>query len=299
MPRALIPSNRIVCFLAIISILAVSTIPVSGQQSPKGSVTAHPRQIILPPKVVAGAPAMLAVLDSRGRLMAKVEVEISGGQKVTTDMTGRALFNATSQPGPLVAKIASRGITSSTSVVLPQNSSTTGSAGAVSVISFPHVLTQHDRFALEGTGFRSGADSNRVLLNGESCLVIASSPVSLVALPNPRGPIGNVQLKVIAGEADAGSFPVSVVALEFSGPGNAVTAGSTGKLILRARGTTLPLAVEVRNGSPRVIRLTQGNVQRIETSGGDENIAPIEVNFTTDGNYSVTARLIAAAERGK
>jgi hypothetical protein len=124
--------------------------------------------------------------------------------------------------------------------------------------------------------------------------VIASSPVSLVVLPGPRGLIGDAQLKVAAGGSDAGLFPVSVVALEFSGPSNAVDAGSTGKLILRARGTTLPLTVEVRNGSPRVIRLAQGNVQRLKTSGGDENIAPIEVNFVTGGNYFVSARLIGA-----
>jgi hypothetical protein len=35
-------------------------------------------------------------------------------------------------------------------------------------------------------------------------------------------------------------------------------------------------------------------VQRVKTSGGDQNIAPVEVQFVTDGNYLVLARLISA-----
>jgi hypothetical protein len=286
-------------FFLLISMLSVFNFVEAAQQPTKLRAVAVPRQIILPPKVIAGAPAMLAVLDSRGRLMPKVEVELSDGQKVTTDVAGRALFNAASQPGPMVAKIEGRAITFSTSVISPENIRPREFSGTVTVSSYPHALTLQDRFVLEGTGFRSEADSNHISLNGDPCLVIASSPVSLVALPGPRGLIGDAQLTVVAGGTKAGSFPVSVVALEFSGPGNAVDAGSTGKLILRARGTTLPLIVEVRNGSPGVIRLTQGNVQRIKTSGGEENIAPIEVNFVTDGNYSVTARLISAENRRK
>jgi hypothetical protein len=84
------------------------------------------------------------------------------------------------------------------------------------------------------------------------------------------------------------------VLLEFSGPAEAVNAGSSGKLILHAHGTTSPLLLEVRNGSPGVIHLSKGNVQRLKTSGGDENIAPVEVKFVTGGSYLVTARLISA-----
>ncbi|HTC65064.1 MAG TPA: hypothetical protein VK709_19640 [Candidatus Saccharimonadales bacterium] len=294
---ALNSNKTLARFFLLISVLSVFGLAEAAQQPTKLRAVAVARQIILPPKVVAGAPAMLAVLDSRGRLMPKVEVELSNGQIVTTDITGRALFTAPTQPGPLVAKIESRAITFSTSVISPENIRPREFAGTVAISSYPHVLTLQDRFVLEGSGFRSEADSNHISLNGDSCLVIASSPVSLVVLPGPRGLIGDAQLKVVAGGIDAGSFPVSVVALEFSGPSNAVNAGSTGKLILRARGTTLPLIVEVRNGSPGVIRLSRGNVQRLKTSGGEENIATIDVNFVTDGNYSVTARLISADTR--
>jgi hypothetical protein len=94
---------------------------------------------------------------------------------------------------------------------------------------------------------------------------------------------------------DAGQFPVSTVLLEFSGPTDAVDAGSTGNLTLNVHGTTEPLLVEVRNGSPTVIELSKGNTQRLKTSGGEENSAPVEVKFVTGGNYYVTARLLREA----
>jgi hypothetical protein len=279
-------------------LVGVCTALAAAQQPPKSPASPAPRLIILPPKVVAGAQATLAVLDSQGRLLPNIAVELSGGQKVTSDMTGRALFKATDLPGTMVAKIAGHAISSSTTVVASEDSgphpAPAGPPGGVKVLSYPHVMAIHDRFALEGFGFRGAADSNQVYLNDDACLVVASSPVSLVVLPGPRVPVGNANLHITVAGIDAGQFPVSAVLLEFSGPAEAVNAGSSGRLILRAHGTTEPLILEVRNGSPGVIQLSKGNIQRLKTSGGDENIAPVEVKFVTGGNYSVSARLLSA-----
>jgi hypothetical protein len=159
------------------------------------------------------------------------------------------------------------------------------------VISYPRVLAILDRFAIEGNGFRGAADANHVFLGDQPCLVVAASPVSLVVLPGPHIPIGDIALRVRAGGHDAGPFPVTGVLLDFSGPAEAPTAGAEGKLILRVHGTTEPLAVEVRNASPEIIRLLHGNMQRLGTSGGEENIAPVELKFLASGNYVVTAWL--------
>ena len=271
----------------------------AAQQTPKSHASPVPRQIILPPKLVAGAQATLAVLDFQGRLMPNIAVELSGDQKVTTDVTGRALFKAPGEQGSFSARISGQTISASTAVVASEDSTLHAVQGEQpaggTVVSYPPFLAIRDRFILEGAGFRGAADSNRVYLNGEPCLVAASSPVSLVVLPGPRVPVGEVQLRVAVGGIDAGSFSVSAVILEFSGPAEAVVAGSAGKLVLHVRGTTAPLPVEIRNGSPGVIQLTEGNVQRIKTSGGDPNTAQVEVNFVTGGNYSVFARLLSRA----
>jgi len=277
--------------------LCLSAALATAQQPPKSRVPA-PWLIILPPKMVAGEQATLAVLDSRGRLLPSALVELPNGQNVTTGATGRAMFKAPYEPGTMIARISARGIHASANVLAFDDPSlhaaSQGSTGRVAVRSYPHVVAIHDRFTVEGFGFRGAADSNHLYLNDDACLVVASSPASLVVLPGPRVPVGDVNLHISVAGVDAGQFPISAVLLEFSGPEAGVNAGSVGELTLRARGTTEPLLLEVRNGSPGVIELSKGNVQRVKTSGGDENTAPIEVKFVTGGNYSVSARLLSA-----
>jgi hypothetical protein len=283
--------------LAFTLLASVCAAIAPAQQPPKPHASPAPRLIILPPRVVAGAQGTLAVLDSQGRLLPNIAVELSGGQRVTTDLTGRAMFRAPDRPGTLVAKASGQGVTASATVVAPGDTAphgeSGGAPGAINVVSYPHALAIHDRFTLEGSGFRGAADSNHVYLNDDPCLIVASSPISLVVLPGPRVPVGSVTVHIAVAGIDAGQFPVSAVLLEFSGPTEAVIAGSSGKLILHAHGTMEPLLLEVRNGSPGVIQLFKGNVQRLKTSGGDENIAPVEVRFVTGGNYLVTARLLS------
>ena len=280
--------------LAILFCVGLCCVPVAAQQAPKSHPSPSPRQIILPSKVIAGDQATLAVLDSQGRLLPNIIVDISGGQKVTTDTTGRALFNVPGGAATLAAKIEARGIASSTKVLPAEVPIPLAASEGGKIMDYPRVVSIHDRFTLEGPGFRGAADLNHIFLNGDPCLVLASSSVSLVALPGPHVPLGDIRLQVDVAGGGAEEFPVSAVILEFSGPAGAVSAGSAGALTLRARGTNLPLNVEVRNGSPKVIQLAKGNVQRLKTSGGDQNTVAIEVRFVTGGNYSVSAKFISA-----
>lgn len=296
MAHARVRLTGLVWGLAAIPMVAVFSLTGLAQQAPKPHAAPVLRQLILPQAVVAGAPATLAVLDTQGSLVPNVVVELPEGQRVTTDATGRALFRGPNQPGTLTAKIAGHAIAASTSVVNSANLAPSGRPGAspssVSIASYPRAIAIHDRFSLEGYGFRGAADANHVTLNGDPCLVVASSPVSLVVLPGPRVPIGEIPLRVNVGGMSAGEFPVSAVMLEINGPTEAANAGSTGKLIVRAIGTSEPLLLEIRNASPGVVQLAKGNVQRLKTSGGEENAAPVEVKFVTGGNYLVFARLL-------
>jgi hypothetical protein len=241
----------------------------------------------------------LAVLDVNGHLAANASVELSSGQKISTDATGRALFVAPSDPGALTAKISGQETNTLTEVVASPDADPSapveGSLGPVRPgFSFPRFLTLHDRFTIDGKGFSGRADSNRVQLADQACLIVAASPVSLVVLPGLHVPIGTIALHVNADGRDLGAFPVTAVLLEFIGPSQAPNAGTQSKLTLRVRGTTERLEVEVRNGSPEIIQFLHGNVQRLRTSGGDQNVAPVDMKLLAPGNYVVTARLISA-----
>jgi hypothetical protein len=284
--------------LAIVLLLGWCGTAEAAQQPAKPRSSPAPRVIILPPKMVAGGPATLAVLDAQGRLLPGIAVEISGGPKVTTDVTGRALFITPDEAGSLVAKISGLPVTASAAILTPEDAARVKAGDSPPersrIVSYPRVISIHDRFTLEGAGFRGAADLNHVSLNGDPCLVLAASSISLVVLPGLHVPVGDANLNVTVAGADAGQFPVSVVLLEITGPPEAVSAGSSGKLAVRALGSSAPLLVEIRNGSPAVIQLPKGNVQRLRTSGGDQNIATVDVKFVTGGNYSVSARLISS-----
>ena len=69
-----------------------------------------PRTVILPPQLTAAARATLAVLDSAGRLVPAVDVQLSDGKNVTTDGTGRAVFVAPATAGNFTAQLAENGL---------------------------------------------------------------------------------------------------------------------------------------------------------------------------------------------
>jgi hypothetical protein len=282
--------------VARVTILAAAC-PVfaAAQAVPKVQAPAA-RVIVLPQKAIAGAAATLAVLDAAGRTVPNVVVQLSNGQKVTTDVTGRALFVTPSEAGVLSAQVLGRTpIKSSTVVSLPDRTPQVSSASPSEgprMLSYPRFLSIHDRFTIEGAGFSGEADANRVFLAGQSCLVLASSPVSLVVLPGLHIPIGATGLRLSVAGVSVGPKAVVMVLLEFSGPAEAVNVGAEGKLTVRVRGGREPLVVEVRNSSPEIIQLPRGNVQRVTTSGGERNAAEIEMKFLAAGNYTVTARLV-------
>jgi len=60
-------------------VVAVFPVFVAAQDAPRVQAVA-PHTIVLPQTTMAGAPATLAVLDSAGRLLPGVAVELSGGQ---------------------------------------------------------------------------------------------------------------------------------------------------------------------------------------------------------------------------
>ena len=279
----------------LLGILAMFPLFAGAQEVPRGQ-GATPRTIVLPQKVVAGATATLAVLDAAGRMLSGVAVELSGGQKVTTDTTGRALFAAPNEPGILSAQIAGQDVTASAPVVPPVHpapqTSAEGASSPVQILGVPHFISLHDRFSVEGAGFHGEADADHVFLSDQECLVLASSPISLVVLPGLHIPIGTINLHVTVVGLDAGTKPVVMVLLEISGPAEAPPAGAQGKLSVRARGTRERLAVEIRNASPEIIQLPRGNVERVTTSGGERNMVELETKFLAPGDYTVTARLI-------
>jgi hypothetical protein len=263
--------------------LLCSALAVAAQTGP-GTKAAT---IVLPRLVVAGRPAMLAVLDAQGALLPGAEVEFLGGAKVTTDATGRATFAAPAEAGVLVAQ--SGGTRASTAVILPAENPSDG----VQVTETPQLISLHEPFSIGGWGFRGEAEGTRAWLGEQPALVLAASPVALVVQPGPRTPPGATQLVIEAGGRSPGPVAITVVSLEISAEKKQLAPKEKGTLTVQARGSEQRLEVEVRNATPDVVKLPEGaEVLRVKTSGGAQNAAEIELEGRRTGDFSISVRLI-------
>lgn len=246
--------------------------------------------IVLPPKLVAGHPATLAVLGADGRLAPNVSVAIGEGQSLKTDATGRASFTAPATPGVLFAEASG-----ASAVTLIDESPVPGAQTAKGELAVAAVISLKDRFTICGGGFRGDADANRVTMNGDRALVVASSPECLVVLPSPRATPGAAKLNVNSPGSDR-SATTTLVSLQFEAPQNAPVPGQRSELTVHVEGSDAPLNVTIQNETPGVLEFLKGDAQEVRTTGGSRNIAQVQIGAIRSGDYSFSARLIPSPD---
>lgn len=249
--------------------------------------------IILPPKVVAGQQATLAVLGTDGHLAPKVAVDLGGNLHVTTDRTGRATFTVPASGSVLLAGASGN---SAATLIDPQPPS----SAIPTVISIPPVVALHDQFAICGARSSGDADVNRVKINGEFALVLAASPECLVILPPPNAVPGNAKLSLDISEAQPLTPPAdasfTLVALDFAPPTPPLEPGKKSLLAVNVRGSDQPLRIFVQNETPGILAFRRGDWQELQTTGGAQNSATIEVQAISSGNFSFHARVLPAPD---
>jgi hypothetical protein len=254
-------------------------------QAPSTPLTTWNVTIVLPPKIVAGRPATLAALGVDGRLASGVKVEV-GGQEVTTDPTGRALFTAPASAGYMLAKASG---TSFATLVDPPASDPS------SALTVAPVISLHDQFSICGSTLSGTADGNLVKINGQLSLVLAASPECIVVLPGPKVTAGPATISVATDTAQFAA-KTSIVSLAFEAPNPALLPGKRGDLIVRVQGSDQKLRLMVENQTPGVLRFLRGETQEVVTSGEEPNTAAIKVQAVASGTFSFHARVLAARD---
>jgi hypothetical protein len=283
-----------IAFYAFLIIGLLSTLSPADAQ--RASSTTWHVTIVLPPKVVAGHPATLAIFGADGRLAPNVTVVIGDGQSLKTDATGRASFTAPATPGVLFAEASG-----ASAVTLIDESPVPGAQTEKGELAVAAVISLKDRFTICGGGFRGDADANRVTMNGDRALVVASSPECLVVLPSPRATPGAAKLTVNSSGSDRNAT-TTLVSLQFEAPQTAPVPGQRSELTVHVEGSDAPLNVTIQNETPGVLEFLKGDTQEVRTTGGSRNVAQVQIGAIRSGDYSFSARLIpspviAAAER--
>lgn len=261
-------------------VLAQTETQTQSQANPSTTWTVN---IVLPPRVMAGHPATLAVFGVDGKLAPGVTVTLNDGQTLTTDRTGRATFSVPAAGDYLLAKGSGASVAA---LIDPA----TG-ASEPSETTAPPVISLHDQFWVCTEGLRGDADADSVTINGETSLVIAASSECLVALPNSKAMPGPAAISIDAPGTHA-TAKATLVALEFDAPQPAFLPGEKSRLDVRVRGSEQKLALVVDNVTPGVMKFLRGDSQEVVTHGGVQNEASLDVQAIRAGDYSFRARLL-------
>jgi len=250
--------------------------------------------IVLPPKVVAGQQATLAVLGTDGRVAPNVAVDLGGNLRVTTDKTGRAVFNVPVSGPVLFAKASG---TSAVALIDPQPPVSSVSSSTVSVAP---IVALHDQFAICGAGSSGDADANLVKINDEFAPILAASPECVVVLPPSDASSGPATLLLNNPEVQPVAPPVSaaftLVSLDFAPPSPPLDPGKKSILAVSVRGSDQPLRIVVQNETPAILAFRRGDWQELRTTGGARNSATVEVQAVSSGNFSFHARVLPAPD---
>jgi len=242
--------------------------------------------IVLPPKVVAGKPATLAVLGADGRLAPNVTVTVGKDQTVKTDATGRAFVAVPATPGVLFAEASG-----ATKVVLVDSSVSQGAGATGHALTIAPVISLKDSFSVCGGDFRGDADANHVTINDDRVLVVAASPECVVALPSPRAIPGPARVTVDSGGPQQVAT-TTLVSLQFEAPRPAPLPGQKSVLTVHVEGSDAPLDITVNNETPGVVEFLKGDAEEVRTSGGSRNIAEVEIQAVRSGDYSFNAKMV-------
>jgi hypothetical protein len=249
--------------------------------------------IVLPPKLVADRPATLAVLGVDGRLAEGVIVDLgfhSGiNTRVKTDKTGRAVFLAPSDAGFLIAKASGAFAAALIDPPPAPNSPQT-------TISLPPVVSLQDAFPICGGAFHGDVEADHVTLDGDPALVLAASPECLMILPGPRALPGSANISIQMPRSPDWTGETTVVTLHFDPPTPPLVTEKKSNLVLHVQASDQQLSILVENRTPGILRFMRGDSQKLRTSGGAQNVATIEIQALSTGDFSFHARLLPSPE---
>jgi hypothetical protein len=279
------------CAALVVGLLLVSAAIARAQQGQQAPAASGARILLVPRRLVSGERATLAVLDYAGRLTPGVNVTFSDGEKVTTDVTGRALFVAPLNPGTFIASIEGRAGHVFSTVFSPEEERF--SLPTAEVNAAPRVASLADRFEFQGRGFCGDADANKVNIAGLPALVLASSPEVLAVLPPADLNAGPAQVQVTCGKKTADPFLVVFVNLELEAGRTSLAPGEHRMLTVRVHGSTAKINLEARNLAVDIAELEGGTTARAQSSGGAVNSAKFEVVGRKHGNFLISIRLMS------
>ena len=134
--------------------------------------------IVLPPKLVAGQSATLAILGVDGRLADGITVDLGEDTRLKTDPSGRATFTVPTGVRFVIASAMGASAAALVDDAIP--------ASTAQGMKVPSTIAQRDQFVIWGTQFHGDAHENHIPFGGDPAFVLAASPECLVVAAGTR-----------------------------------------------------------------------------------------------------------------
>ena len=276
-------NRRATLAFALLAALTLASARPNTAQTQAAPFSPSAVTIVLPPKLMAAHPATLAVFGLDGKLAPAVSVQLSDGESVTTDRTGRAHFTAPASAKYLLAQaeetVAAALIDAASGVSEPTSP------------TVPPFVSLRESFSVCGPALQGDATADSITINSHPALVLAASPECLATIAPPGVAAGPASIDVSAPGVHW-SVSTIFVALSFEAPHPALQPTQKGRLMIRAHGSNAKLDLVIENTSPDVLHFLRGDVQQVRTSGGTNNFASIEVQANRSGDFTFRARIV-------
>ena len=256
-----------------------------------GCVPAGSR-VVMTGVVTAEQPATATVVGPTGAVLAGVVVSVNGEEKVT-DAKGRFPIFV----GPSVATVAAflpallDRQTSYATVVPPVERS---SDNAPVVDHAPSNPTLGSQTVITGSGFGGSADDITVTFDDTPVDILASSATEIILAVPADMPVGPRDLTVTTEHGTSRPVVVEVTHVWFESADKHLWLGQTGEGFIRIS-CAEPKTVQVTNLSDDVVTLHGGSSFELQTSGGENNGAPISYIAKKVGPFHISAAIKDAA----
>ena len=253
---------------------------VEPRTAPEGST------VTMTGEVVEGKPATISVRGQSGDALEGVVVD-ANGKKYVTNALGMATLAVPMGAAVLTAKAG--GATAAVAKVTTAAPTT----GAPAITAATNYVTTGGTMTISGSGFSGTAPGNTVTIAGQPAQVLASSPTAIVAQVPANATLGDGQLLEVAVSGRSAARNVSVVRLEMTTDGRALTRGQKATATVHVLGTLNQVVVSMTNQSVGVIEMARGaTTVTARSSGGANNEVKVSFRAVRAGTFRVQSQIV-------
>ena len=271
-------------------------------------------KLFVAPVLLPGKVATLTAVDQNNRALPNVSLLVNG-VPVETNQEGRARFVIDQKAGAAVIVLpvedqsndvrVDYAITSCGALVVDPSLikfvdglfSTAPKRDPAPRILYAPLLVQPGRPAsVIGLNFDGQAGGDKLQVDNVECQILASSPVSLLAMMPPKMPSGQLREMLVTSHGES-SMAVEVDAVGVNTTFDIIDGATDGLFKVDVAGTRLPVLLRYENNAPSAVSLSSTEGTQLPqagwamTPGGDDGVIGLRANVISSVSSPISVEV--------